>query len=94
MMPPMGHPDHTPELNRINRISGQLDGIRRMIQEGRYCPDILAQTRAAHAALRGLEAQILKRHIEHCLRAAIESTDESEIEAQIDQVVELFRKQP
>ncbi|MFN3198992.1 MAG: metal-sensitive transcriptional regulator [Bradymonadia bacterium] len=89
----MSHPDHSPELHRLNRIAGQLEGVRRMIEENRYCPEILAQVRAVHSALKGLEAQILKRHINHCLRAAIHSDDESAIAEQVDAVVDLFRKQ-
>ena len=44
------HPNHRAEISRLKRIKGQLDGIERMIEEGRYCPDILVQTRAVTAA--------------------------------------------
>lgn len=89
----MSHPDHTPDLKRLNRIVGQLEGVGRMINDGRYCPEILGQIRAVHSALKGLEAQLLKRHINHCLRSAIESEDEAIIEGQVEAVVDLFRKQ-
>ena len=86
------HPDHRAELSRIRRISGQLSGVERMILEGRYCPDILTQTRAISAALRGLEASLLERHIRHCVQGAFTSEDEVERDVKINELIELFKK--
>lgn len=85
-------PDHRAELSRLHRISGQLSGVERMILEGRYCPDILTQTRAISAALRGLEGALLERHIKHCVQGAFASEDEHEQAAKISELIELFIK--
>jgi DNA-binding FrmR family transcriptional regulator len=63
-----------------------------MILEGRYCPDILTQTRAISAALRGLEASLLERHIKHCVQGAFSSEDEAEREVKINELIEIFKK--
>ena len=86
------HPDHRAELSRLRRISGQISGIERMIQEARYCPDILIQTRAVSAAIRALEASLLERHIKHCVKGAFASDDELEREAKITELIEIFAK--
>ena len=85
-------PSHRAELSRIRRIAGQLSGIERMILEGRYCPDILIQTRAVSAAVRSLEASLLRRHIQHCVQGALLSEDEGEREAKVDELIEIFAK--
>ena len=72
------HPDHKADLHRLKRINGQVEGIGRMIIENRYCPDILIQTRAVMSAIRSLEASLLERHLNHCVKSAFESEDESE----------------
>lgn len=86
------HPDHTAELNRIKRIMGQLDGIRRMIEDGRYCGDILTQVKAVHSALRGLESSVLTRHLQHCVRDAFASDDQAAADARVEEIVQLFRR--
>ncbi|MDR2760799.1 MAG: metal-sensitive transcriptional regulator [Rickettsiales bacterium] len=70
------HPDHGKELNRINRALGQLEGARRMILEGRYCPEILAVLRAVRAALKIAEVHILKSHLEFCVANSLENGEE------------------
>ncbi len=64
------HADHRKNLNSLNRIIGQIEGIQKMITEQRYCTDILMQTRAAAAALKKVELTILQSHVEHCVRDA------------------------
>lgn len=61
--------------DRLKRIEGQVRGIVRMIDEDRYCIDILTQIRAVRAALRGVEDEVLKDHVEHCVEGAIASGD-------------------
>ena len=61
--------------DRLKRIEGQVRGIARMIDEDRYCIDILTQIRAVRAALRGVEDEVLKDHVEHCVEGAIASGD-------------------
>ncbi|MCG3174247.1 MAG: hypothetical protein GMKNLPBB_02475 [Myxococcota bacterium] len=86
------HADHSREIHRINRIAGQLEGIRRMIEEGRYCPDILIQIRAARSAMDSLYAEVLEGHLRHCVSGAMRSGPEDEVETKINELMELFRK--
>ncbi len=60
------HPDHSDKLNRLNRIEGQVKGIKKMIEEKRYCVDILTQLKAVSAALKKVEHAVLKDHIQGC----------------------------
>lgn len=84
-------PDHSAELRRINRIQGQLEGIKRMIQERRYCPDIITQTSAVRAAITSLEASILEKHLSACVRSAFKASDK-ESEVKIKELVEIFKR--
>ncbi|MEE2643752.1 MAG: metal-sensitive transcriptional regulator [Myxococcota bacterium] len=85
-------PDHRAEISRLRRIKGQVSGIERMILEGRYCPDILVQTRAISAAIRSLETALLSRHIQHCVQSAFLSEDEIERESKVSELIEIFAK--
>ena len=86
------HPDHSKDMIRLNRIEGQLGGIRKMIEEQRYCPEILMQTRAVKAAIKSLEASILEKHLEHCVREAFSAKNKNAREEKIKELTELFRK--
>lgn len=88
----MMHPEHTAQLSSLNRIEGQIRGIRRMIEERRYCVDILTQLKAAKAAIHSVEQAILKTHIQGCLKSAVDSKAEMEVQAKIDEVMELLSK--
>ena len=57
-------------LNRLSRIEGQVRGVARMVEEDRYCIDILTQIQAARAALVRVETEMLKDHLGHCIEAA------------------------
>lgn len=81
-------PDNHAQLKRLARIRGQIDGIGRMIDEDRYCVDILVQLRAVHAALRKVEEQILRSHVEHCVAGALLAKDPAAGREKLD---ELFR---
>lgn len=85
-------PDHSTEVKRLNRIMGQLEGIKRMIEEQRYCQDILVQTKAVSAALKALESSILARHMNHCVTAAFESKNKIESQKKIDELMDFFTK--
>ena len=73
-------------------MRGQLEGIERMIEERRYCPDILAQTRAVAAGVRGLEAALLERHLRHCVHDTIMNRSPAEMETKISELLEIFSK--
>jgi len=86
------HPYHNKEVHRINRISGQLDGVKRMITEREYCPKIITQIQAIRAALKSLESVVLEKHLEMCVKDAINSKDQRDANAKMDELMELFRR--
>lgn len=85
------HPDHSKLAARLNRIEGQIRGVRKMIEERRYCLDILAQTRAVQSALRAVEAEVLSTHLAHCVKDAFGSRDPAEVEEKLAEIVQVFK---
>jgi DNA-binding FrmR family transcriptional regulator len=81
------HARHTGQLSRLRRIEGQVRGLVRMVEDERYCVDILTQTRAARAALKRVEEAILLDHVEHCVAEAIRSGDSAEQKTKVDELV-------
>ncbi len=79
-------------LNRLGRIEGQVRGVRAMVEEDRYCIDILHQIQAVKAALAKAEDEILKNHASHCVAEAIASGDEADQRAKFGELVDLFSK--
>ena len=65
-------------LNRLSRIEGQVRGVARMVEEDRYCIDVLTQLQAVRAALARVETEMLKDHLGHCIEGAIVSGDKEE----------------
>lgn len=72
---------------RLNRIEGQVRGLARMVEEDRYCIDIVTQIAATRAALRRLEEQILKDHVGHCVEHAINSNNKAEQRRKIEELM-------
>lgn len=62
-------------VKRLHRIEGQVRGIERMVEEDRYCIDVLTQISAANTALESLALEILNEHVNHCVAGALESGD-------------------
>ncbi len=85
-------PSHTADLARVNRLGGQITGVKKMIEEHRHCPDILTQLRAIRSAVKGLEASILERHLAHCVAQAITSGDEENAAKKIEELKEIFKR--
>lgn len=82
-----------PDLeNRLRRIEGQVRGVQRMIEEGRYCVDILTQIDAITAALARVQDRILESHLNHCVADALEGSDVAERREKVDEVVGLLKK--
>lgn len=79
-------------LKRLSRIEGQVRGISRIIEEERYCIEILTQIQAIKAALKKVENEVLKDHADHCLMNAVNSSDEEEKSQKLEELVELFAK--
>ncbi len=67
-------------INRLNRAEGQIRGIRKMVEEGRYCTDILIQVAAANAALNGFSRELLGNHIRTCVANDIREGNDEAIE--------------
>ncbi len=74
-------------LKRLNRIEGQVRGLSRMVEEDRYCIDVVTQISAVRAALRKVEEEVLREHVAHCVEHAISSGDTKQ---QREKVAELF----
>jgi DNA-binding FrmR family transcriptional regulator len=68
----------TAKLKRLSRIEGQVRGLARMVEEDRYCIDIVTQIGAVRAALRRVEEEILREHVAHCVEHAIKSGDKAD----------------
>ncbi len=86
------HPDHGQQISSLNRIEGQIKGIKRMIENRRYCVDILTQIKAAKAALHRVEQAVLKTHIQGCVKNAVQAKDEMEVQEKLDEIMNLLNK--
>ena len=85
--------DNKPKLlNRLNRIEGQVRGVARMIEDERYCIDVLTQLRAIKAALNRVETEMLKDHLGHCIEGAIVSGDAAEQRQKASELIELLER--
>ena len=80
------------KVNRLNRIAGQVRGVAQMIEDGRYCMDVLHQIQAARSALAKVESAVLKDHAASCVAAAIASGDEAEQREKFEELVDLMEK--
>lgn len=81
---------NTNTIKRLNRIEGQVRGVAKMIEDGRYCIDILNQVQAIKSAMARVEDQILKNHAETCVEDAINSGDAEEQREKISELVDLL----
>jgi DNA-binding FrmR family transcriptional regulator len=82
----------TASLKRLSRIEGQVRGLARMVEEDRYCIDIVTQISAVRAALRRVEEEILREHIGHCVEHAIESGDAAEQRKKVSELMEVLSR--
>ena len=83
---------HEQELSKLNRIAGQVDGIRKMIADHRDCPEILTQLRAIRAAIRTVEANILEAHLKSCVVESMTHGDRDAAMEKIDELKNLFKR--
>ncbi|KGE71209.1 metal-sensitive transcriptional regulator [Spirochaeta lutea] len=89
----MMNPEQKQKLkNRLTRIQGQINGISRMIEDDRYCVDILTQTRAITAALRAVEDQVMENHLNTCVTDAIRGGSNQDRQEKITEVLEVMKK--
>jgi DNA-binding FrmR family transcriptional regulator len=78
-------------LKRLRRIEGQVRGLQRMVEDDRYCADIMTQIASVHEALRGVGRELMRNHLKHCATAAIREGD-TPAEAMYDELLELMYK--
>ena len=86
------HPSHDNQLVRLKKVEGQVRGIQTMIEERRYCMDLLSQTRAVTGAMRKIESGILESHLKHCVKDAISSKSSEEAALKIKEIIRIFEK--
>jgi CsoR family transcriptional regulator, copper-sensing transcriptional repressor len=79
-------------LKRLTKIEGQVRGIARMVEEQRYCIDIITQISAVRSALRKVEEALLKDHVGHCVEQAIASGDATEQRTRIAELMEVLAR--
>src|ERR671930_1608563 len=74
-------------IKRLHRIEGQVRGIERMVEDDRYCIDILTQIAAVNTALESLALRILDEHVRHCVAGALQSGDEADAAAKAEELL-------
>ncbi len=79
-------------VKRLHRIEGQVRGIEKMVDEDRYCIDILTQVAAVNTALESLALSILDDHVKHCVAGAIASGDDEDAAVKIDELLAAVRR--
>jgi len=78
-------------LKRLRRIEGQVRGVHQMIEDDRYCADIMAQISSVNEALRGVGRELMRNHLKHCATKAIRAGDD-EAEAMYDELMNLMHR--
>lgn len=90
--PQTQHPSHHEQVPNLNRINGQVEGIKKMIEDRRYCPEILTQLRAIRSAIKSVELRILNTHLSSCVIEACRSKDQGEQRKKIEEIQELIKR--
>ena len=88
----MAKPSKDSCLKRLSRIEGQVRGLMRMIEEERYCIDIVTQIAAVRAALRRVEEEVLRDHISHCVEHAIVSGNAADQRRKIKEIMDVLSR--
>ena len=82
----------TGNLHRLNRIEGQIRGLQKMVEEDRYCADILMQISSVQEALRGVSRELMRNHLRHCVTQAVQKGSKQEAAGMYEEIVEfMFR---
>lgn len=79
-------------LKRLQRIEGQVRGLARMVEDDRYCIDVVTQISAVRAALRRAEEEVLKDHVAHCVEHAIASGDKREQRRKVAELMDVLER--
>lgn len=83
---------HKETLNRLSRIAGQVQGVKRMVEEEKYCIDIVTQIQAARSALRSVEMKILEKHMHHCVHDAFASGSQKNADEKMEELLRVMKK--
>jgi CsoR family transcriptional regulator, copper-sensing transcriptional repressor len=75
---------------RLRRIEGQVRGLQKMVEEERYCPDVLMQLSSVQEALRGVGRNLLYNHLKHCVTEVVQSTDRDHVDAVYEELMDLM----
>jgi DNA-binding FrmR family transcriptional regulator len=81
---------HESQIVRLNRIEGQVRGIKKMITEGRYCIDILTQVRSVSKALDRVQDNVFRAHLESCVRDSLSGDDSLDKEDKVNEILEVL----
>ena len=76
--------------NRLRRIEGQIRGLQKMVEDDRYCADIITQVASVQEALRGVARNLMRNHLHHCAAKALRSGKKEEVEAMYDELLEMI----
>ena len=79
-------------LKRLSRIEGQVRGVSGMVEDNRYCIDIVTQIAAVRAALKRVEQEVLRDHVAHCVEHAIASGDRDEQRQKVSELIDVLGK--
>jgi DNA-binding FrmR family transcriptional regulator len=79
-------------INRLHRIEGQVRGVERMVEDDRYCIDVLTQIAAVNTALESLAFQILDEHVRHCVAGALASGDVQDAQVKTEELLEAVQR--
>ena len=86
----MSHPCHEKQLSSLKRIEGQVRGVTKMIEEKKYCIDILNQIKAVKNALSTVEGKIVRNHLQACVKDALE--DNTNFDNKVDELVKALKR--
>ncbi|NCF43431.1 MAG: metal-sensing transcriptional repressor [Proteobacteria bacterium] len=86
----MKHPNHTQLLPNMRRIEGQVRGVAKMIEEEKYCVDVLNQLKAIRKALSTVEGKVLETHLNACVRGSLAATDD--FDAKVEELLKVLKR--
>ena len=86
------HPNYEKHIPRLNKVVGQLNGVKKMIEDKRYCPEIITQLKAVSSACQSLEIIMLQKHIETCVMEAFHSKDKKVQSEKIQELTNLYKR--
>lgn len=84
------HPCHRAHVAKLNRIEGQVKAVKQMIEDNRYCIDILSQLKAIRGAVLRVQKDVLQTHMQNCVKQAIQSKDHQDTDRKIQEILKVL----